>query len=268
MNARPFLLTAEYHETIWGVTDLEPWFRPRPGKTGEVWFTRGGAEPLPILVKFIFTSERLSVQVHPGDAYAQAHEGCGGKTEMWYVLRAAPGARLAAGFREPITPERARQAALSGEIENLLRWFPAEAGQVYFIPSGTVHALGAGLVVCEIQQNNPITYRLYDYGRPRELHLDKAMDVARFETHPGPSLPAGSLLASCEYFSVERLEVAATRYQPDASRFHLLVVLEGSGLIDGQWFQPGQAWYVPAGAEPFALDAEPRAVLLRTSLPL
>jgi mannose-6-phosphate isomerase len=267
MNRRPFPLAVSFCEKIWGAADLEPWFRPRAANTGEVWFTMPGAEPLPILVKFIFTSDRLSVQVHPDDVYAQAHEGCGGKTEMWYVLRAGPGARLAAGFERTITPDRLREAALSGEIEHLLRWFPVQAGQVYCIPPGTVHALGAGIVVCEIQQNNPITYRLYDYGRPRELHLTKAMAVASGETHPGPAVPEGNLLASCRYFRTERLEVTRLRYQPDAADFHLLVFLEGSGLIDDRQFQPGETWYVPGGAAPFEINAESRAVLLRTSVP-
>jgi mannose-6-phosphate isomerase len=285
MSASPFRLQAGLHETIWGVSDLEPWFRPSTGKVGEVWFSMPGPEPLPILVKFVFTSARLSIQVHPDDDYALAHEGTPGKTEMQYVLRAEPGAKMAAGFLEPISRERARQAALSGEIEHLVRWFPVTAGQVCFLPPGLVHALGAGITVCEIQQNNPITYRLYDYGRGRELHLDKALDVARLEPDSGPTLPQGSLLASCKYFVVERLEVtqnvpsrdrkgavadkaiSAARYQPDAARFHILVVLEGSGRIGGQRFVPGEAWYVPAAADPFTLSADTRAVLLRTYVP-
>jgi mannose-6-phosphate isomerase len=267
MSASPFRLQASLHERIWGVSDLEPWFRPSTGKVGEVWFSMPGPEPLPILVKFLFTSARLSIQVHPDDDYALAHEGTPGKTEMQYVLRAEPGATIAGGFLEPITKERARQAALSGEIERLVRWHSVTAGQVSFVPSGLVHALGAGITVCEIQQNNPITYRLYDYGRGRELHLDKALDVARLEPDSGPTLPQGNLLASCKYFVVERLEVTESRYQPDAARFHILVVLEGSGLMGTERFVPGEAWYVPAGAEPFTLSADTRAVLLRTYVP-
>jgi len=267
MTARPFRLKTAFHEKLWGVTALEPWFRPSKEKIGEVWFSNPGAEPLPLLVKMIFTSDRLSVQVHPGDTYALAHEGSRGKTEMWYVLRAESGAQLAAGFREPITRERAREAALSGEIEHLLQWFTVSPGQVYFIPSGVVHALGAGITLCEIQQNNPITYRLYDYGRPRELHLDKALDVARFESHPGPTVPEGSLLFSCRHFTAERLEMSRCRYQPDAARIEVLLFLEGEGEIGADRFAAGEAWCVPPGTKLFTLSADTRVEALRTFVP-
>ncbi len=152
-----------------------PWYlNSAQKKIGEVWFEAD----LPLLVKFVFTSERLSVQVHPNDEFAAAHENSRGKTEMWYVLRADPGARLAIGFREAISRERLRESALSGEIEQLLNWIEVQAGDAFFVPAGTVHAIGGGLALCEIQQHSDITYRLYDYGRPRELHLDKAMQVA------------------------------------------------------------------------------------------
>jgi mannose-6-phosphate isomerase len=219
-------------------------------------------------VKLISTSQRLSVQVHPDDAYAQTHEGSpGGKVEMCYVLRAEPGARLAAGFIEPISHQRAREAALSGEIEHLLRWWSVSPGQVYFIPAGTVHALGAGITVCEIQQNNPITYRLYDYGRPRELHLERALDVSLLCPHPGPVTPEGNMLASCRHFVAERLDLTEKVYRPAHSRFHLLIVLAGTGQLGSESFVPGEVWYVPAGSKPFPLTASPDAKLLRTYVP-
>ncbi len=155
---------------MWGATDLVPWYPASDKKIGEVWFEAD----LPLLVKFVFTSERLSVQVHPNDDFAAAHENSRGKTEMWYVMRADPGARIAIGFRESISRERLREAAVSGEIEQLLNWLEVQAGDAFFIPAGTVHAIGGGLALCEIQQHSDVTYRLYDYGRPRELHLDKA----------------------------------------------------------------------------------------------
>lgn len=267
MTPAPFPLTPSFREKVWGVYDLSPWFAPTGEKIGEVWFLAPANDPLPILVKFIFTSERLSVQVHPDDAYALAHDGTPGKTEMWYILRAEPGAKLALGFREPISRERARQAALSGEIEDLLQWFEVRPGQVYFIPPGTVHALGEGIVLCEIQENTDITYRLYDYGRPRELHLEKALDVARLEPHPGPSVPQGHVLASCDYFVTERFDVEApVVYEPETDRFHLLVVLEGQGRFAEREFRMGQVWMVPAGAGPFRIQTE-RARLLKTYLP-
>lgn len=267
MSPKPFRLITAFHEKPWGVRDLEPWFRPSKVKIGEVWFSMPDQEPLPILVKFIFTSDRLSLQVHPDDEYALAHEGTPGKTEMQYILRAEPGAVMAAGFIEPISRAKAREAALSGELERLVRWHPVTAGQVSFVPPGLVHALGAGITVCEIQQNNPITYRLYDYGRPRELHLDKALDMALLEPHPGLTLPQDNLLAACPYFIAERLEVTHCLYQPDAARFHILVVLEGSGQIGSEPFAPGEAWYVPPAADPFPLSAPNRALLLRTYVP-
>ena len=265
MFVKPFRLEPTFHEKVWGVHDLRPWFPVSDRKIGEVWLSM--PDPFPILVKFLFTSGRLSVQVHPDDAYAQAHEGCSGKAEMFYVLDAEPGAKLAAGFLRPLSRVEAREAALSGEIEHLLRWFPVAAGQVCCIPPGMVHALGAGITVCEVEQNSPVTYRLYDYGRPRQLHLDKALDVARLEPVPGPFEPVGPLLASCQFFVAERLVVTETVYQPDPSRFHLLVVMEGSGRIGEERFAPGEAWYIPAGSDPFLMAADPRAVLLRTFVP-
>ncbi|MCL6545457.1 MAG: class I mannose-6-phosphate isomerase [Bryobacteraceae bacterium] len=269
MSPDPLLLTPTFHETVWGVQDLSPWFDSPGGRIGEVWFEAPQLGRLPILVKFIFTSERLSVQVHPDDAYARQIEGAsGGKTEMWYVLRAAPGAKLAAGFVEPVSPERAREAAQSGEIEQLLRWWPVETGQVYLLPAGTVHALGAGITVCEIQQNNQITYRLYDYGRPRELHLEKGLEVAFLGPHPGPITPQGDVLAACPHFVTERLELSGeAQYETQVSGFELLIVLEGAGRLAGQDLRPGQVWYLPPGSGPWPLEPAPRLRMLRTRLP-
>ena len=170
---QPRRIEPRFLEKIWGSTRLEPWFRNRDQKIGEVCFD---ADPL--LIKFIFTAEKLSVQVHPADDYARLHHNSRGKTEMWHILAAEPGAQIAAGFRRPITSDELDAAARSGEIENLLQWFDARPGDTFFIPAGTVHAIGAGLTLCEIQQHSDITYRLYDYGRPRELHLDRAIAVS------------------------------------------------------------------------------------------
>jgi len=146
----------------------------------------------------------LSVQVHPGDDFARAYENSLGKTEMWHVSAAEPDARIAIGFREPVTREQVRAAAISGEIENLLQWFDARAGDTFFIPAGTVHAIGPGLTICEIQQRSNIVYRLYDYGRldhgkPRELHLDQALAVSTLLPHSARS----TLPVRCEYFVTE-----------------------------------------------------------------
>lgn len=202
-------------EKPWGQDRLPPPFSSPPGRRiGEIWF-----EPPPelpqLLVKYLFTSENLSVQVHPADAQAPA--GSRGKEECWLVLTAEPDARLAIGFQEPVSPAQMRRAALDGSIEHLLAWHPVQAGDFIYLPAGTVHAIGAGLSLIEVQQNSDITYRLYDYGRPRELHLDQAVAVARGGPHePGlrRHLPArGAVrLVDGPHFRLDRLDGA-----PDAA---------------------------------------------------
>jgi len=177
--AQPVRLKPSLREKVWGKTALEPWFSNSARPIGEAWFL--GDRELPLLVKLIFTSERLSVQVHPDDG----EDGPRGKTEMWYILDAEPGAAIALGFREPITREQLREAARTGEIEELLNWIPVKKGETYFTPAHTVHAIGAGIVLCEIQQNSDVTYRLWDYGRPREIHIEKAVPIADLTVHPG-----------------------------------------------------------------------------------
>ncbi len=299
MSLKPFRLLPSFRQKVWGSTALEPWFERPVEKIGEVWFTfdenqtstgrrlidlmreHGPAllgakvetKIFPILTKLIFTSERLSIQVHPDDDYAWQHEGSWGKTEMWHVLRAEPGAALALGFRERITRERFREAALSGEIEQLVRWFPLRAGDTFFTAPGTVHAIGAGVALCEIQQNCDLTYRIYDYGRPRPLHLDKAADVATLGPHPGSSAPLDlgggrKLLAACKYFATESIELnAPLAYRPDPERCHVLIVTEGHGVLGGEPFRAGECWLIPASAEPFRLEGKGPARLLRTYVP-
>ncbi len=214
-------IAPSFVERIWGSTQLAPWFPNPAHKIGEVHFH---AEPrLPILVKFVFTTEKLSVQVHP--------KGDSGKTEMWHILRADPGATIALGFRQPVSREDLRRASLSGEVEGMLRWSPVAAGETYFVPAGTVHAIGGGIALCEIQQNNDVTYRLYDYGRPRELHLEQALAVADLTEHPG----ATDLPVTCPYFVAEALN---TTERPNA---HQLIFLDGP--------RAGEVWLVPAGAK-------------------
>lgn len=262
MDAKaPVRLRTSFKEKVWGATDLAPWYSASQKKIGEVWFEAD----LPLLVKFVFTTERLSVQVHPGDAYAAAHEKSRGKTEMWYVLRAAMGAQIALGFREAMSRERMRRAALGGEIEKLLQWVDVKQGDAFFIPAGTVHAIGAGLVLCEVQQHSDITYRLYDYGRPRELHLDKALQVASaaaFDARP-VTLPI-----DCQYFHTEVDRITTPiEYPPAPDRFHLLIFATGSGTIAGQDFREGETWLVPAGAAPFMIQPGEPTKFLRTWVP-
>src|SRR5690242_16750391 len=194
-------LTPSLRERVWGRKHLAPWYPDSDRPIGEAWFL--APRELPLLVKLIFTNERLSVQVHPDDG----EDGPRGKTEMWHILEAEPGATIALGFREPITRERLRESAQSGEIEHLLNWVPVKAGETYFTPAHTVHAIGAGIVLCEIQQNSDVTYRLFDYGRPRELHLEKAAHIADLGVHPG-AVAAGEAVR-CKHFCTEVVDVNA-----------------------------------------------------------
>lgn len=259
---RPQRMEPVFLEKIWGSTYLEPWFPNSTSKIGEAWYHFEGS---PILVKFLFTTEKLSVQVHPDDEYARAHEGSLGKTEMWHILRAEPGATVALGFKVGISPERMRESAATGEIMELLNWIPAKPGDTFFVPPGTVHALGGGLALVEIQQYSDVTYRLYDYGRDRPLHLDKSMDVATPGPHPGKSTADGAVIASCEYFTVEKFAWPASfEYQPDPNRFQLLIVMNGHGTIGGEPYRAGECWFIPAGSDPFTLAPAESTEVLRT----
>ena len=173
-------------EKPWGVDRLPAGFADNAGRRiGEIWFDRPG-ESLPLLVKWLFTSERLSIQVHPDDAEAAARGQPSGKEECWVIVAAEPGARLGIGTIEPLSSERLREASLSGEIEQLMDWKTVAPGDYFYIAAGTVHAIGGGLSLVEVQQNADITYRLYDYGRPRELHLDDGVAVSKAAPYSDP----------------------------------------------------------------------------------
>lgn len=221
-------------EKVWGTTDLSPIFDPADTKIGEVWFE--DEEPLPLLFKFLFTSERLSIQVHPDDAFAGEHENSLGKTEMWHILRAAPEGEIGLGFNQSYSREAVAAAALSGEIENWIAWRRVKAGENYFVPAGEVHAIGGGLAICEIQQNSDITYRLYDYGRPRELHLERGLTVS----HTGPYDGLRTGVVECPYFRTERLRLdSALAISGPRS---VVMILEGSGKIAGLPYSKGEGW--------------------------
>jgi mannose-6-phosphate isomerase len=228
-------LPASFHTKVWGSQRLSPWFADTEEKTGEVWFDPPA--DVPLLIKFLFTTENLSVQVHPADDYAREHHsGSNGKTEMWYILRTDPGAKIALGLREPLTPERLHEASLSGDIMNLLNWIAVQPGEIYFAPAGTIHAIGAGIALCEIQQISDVTYRLYDYGRDRELHLKHGVEVSYLQSHQH------SDLSQCPYFRTSVVEVsgASTLHAPQAPS--ILICVAGEGTIDGQAYRPGEAW--------------------------
>ena len=276
MPASPVRLTPSLREKVWGRTRLEPWFRDSSAPIGEAWYLRStggdcgqGERELPLLVKLLFTSERLSIQVHPDDGEGVPR----GKSEMHHILEAEPGACIALGFRRPITRKRLREACATGEIEELVNWFPVKAGETYFTPAHTVHAIGAGIVLCEIQQNTDITYRLWDYGRPRERHVDQAVPIADLGVHPGPIRPAPlgegrSLLVRSRHFVTEeiRLPPGAT-YAPPPEPCQLIVCLEGHAAIGGQPAMAVEVWFLPQDGEPAAIRAATETRLLRTYVP-
>jgi mannose-6-phosphate isomerase len=259
-------LEAKALDKIWGTPDTEPWYARSSRKIGEVWFT--APEEPRLLLKFIFTAEKLSVQVHPPDSPS----GAPGKTEMWHILRARPDASLALGFHEVLERERARQSALSGEIESLLHWYPVHVGETFFVPARTVHAIGGGLALCEIQQYSDITYRLYDYGRPRELHLDQGLAVADLGPHAGPSCPIDlgggrRLLVECPYFRTESLTLTGAAVHRVGPHAEYLVCIQGVGQIDGQPFAPGNVWVTGAGVDAIPIVPTATTCLLRTFVP-
>ena len=214
-----------------------------------------------MLVKFLFTDKDLSVQVHPDDAYARLHHNSPGKTEMWHVLAAQNDAKIAAGFREPVTREQVRAAALNGAIVDLLEWFEARTGDTFFIPAGTVHAIGAGLTICEIQQRSDVTYRLYDYGRGRELHLDRALAVSRL----GPHAARGAAKIACPHFVTEPLDVVDRVALAPSSQNELLICIEGEGEIGGQRIRSGDVFLITVNLDMIEITGSLR--VLRTFSP-
>jgi len=272
-------------------------------KLGEIWpglpvewtgtkITRDA--PFPLLVKFIFAQEKLSVQVHPDDAYASRHEsaaGGRGKTEMWYVIDAAPGAEVLVGLKPDVTPEIFKHAIANAigdaSVEDFLQHVPLHPGDAMFVPAGTTHTIGAGFVLCEIQQSSDLTYRVYDYnrlnasGNARELHLGKAFDVMRFGAQRGGKVDSATIstaamsktfFTACRYFATERWQFA----QPVSVRishehFELLIVLEGSGSFrwakDSARFGPAQVWLIPAALGELEIAPDSKTTILRTYVP-
>ena len=214
----------------------------------------------PLLIKLIDAKGNLSVQVHPDDAYALEHEGEYGKTEMWYILDCDEGASLYYGFAKDVTKDEYRAAICDGKLTELLNRVEVKPGDVYFIPAGTVHAIGAGIVICEIQQNSNTTYRVYDYNRRdkdgnlRPLHIDKALEVSTLTKSPAlPVIPDGDdvLLCECAYFEVRRLRFADVgEITANGDSFLSLTVTSGEGILthaEGSLhFTKGDTLFIPA----------------------
>jgi mannose-6-phosphate isomerase len=255
----PIRLSPSLREKVWGRRRLAPWFPDSETPVGEAWFL--AEHELPLLVKLIFTAERLSVQVHPDDG----EDGERGKTEMWHILEAEPGAAIALGFREPIARERLREACGTGEIEALLNWIPVRAGETYFTPAHTVHAIGAGIVLVEIQQNSDVTYRLWDYGRPRETHLEQAAPIADLGVHPG-AIASG--VVRSKHFVTTPVELqAGERRMPEARGCHLWICIEGRGTVGGEAFARGDVWLLPDAGEQPLIEAAVETRFLETYVP-
>ena len=241
------LLPVRSVEKPWGVDDLpKPFVTPEGKRIGEIWFEPPAALE-DLLVKYLFASENLSVQVHPDDAQALAATGRReGKEECWLITACEPGARIGIGFEASLDAETLKSAALDGSIEARMAWFDVEPGDFFYIPANTVHAIGAGCSLIEIQQNSDITYRLYDYGRPRELHLDEAVAVAKGEPHPADLrrrvAETGEVtLVEGPLFRLDRLDGAAS---PEVkARYEgafLVIPVSGSATIEGETVAAGQ----------------------------
>lgn len=231
--------TPQFHARVWGSRDLRGWYPeriPEPEPIGESWLTPPGC---PVLVKMLFPSERLSVQVHPDDAYAAAHGLGGGKTEVWYVAEARAGAEVAVGLRDGVGWETFADACRQGHASELLRWIAVAPGDMVNVPAGTVHAIGGGVVLCEVQQPSDNTFRLDDYGRGRALHLDHGLAVARAGpaayaagvVRPGLSGGQSGKLVTTPYFEVWRHCLSAGATLPPSATPRWIVNLGAPGPI-------------------------------------
>jgi mannose-6-phosphate isomerase len=249
-------LTTIRVEKPWGRVELWPGFdNPSGAKVGEIWFEAPAGTNPDLMVKYLFTSEKLSIQVHEDDATARAAGRERGKDEAWVILAAEPDATIALGTRAPVDSNTLRAAAIDGSIETLVDWKPVKAGDVIYSAARTVHAIGAGLTLIEVQQNVDLTYRLYDYGRPRELHLEAGVAVSDAVPFVAPSIPGDvgggrSILCEGGKFVLERWSWDGARRLalPD----HVpgwLVPVAGSGDINDARFAAGECWMIDGTAD-------------------
>jgi mannose-6-phosphate isomerase len=248
----------------WGSTDLRPWSRASTGDgpIGELWFERPGlvsslapglAVPeTALLLKLLFTSEPLSIQVHPDDAFARSIGLSNGKTEAWYILSAVAGAKVAVGLDYLCSLAELRTAITDGSIANIVHWYPVHRGDVIFIPAGTIHAIGAGIVLAEIQQHSDTTFRLFDYGRQRELHIEHAVAVATVGPRQPQSPPerwsdARLVLTVNPYFALEQIDLApGSVWTIGAPEETWLLAIEGHAELGPTKLSPGDAVFLQA----------------------
>ncbi len=308
----PFLLAPEFAERIWGTRDLRPIYTRVVGEQpiGEAWLTgeqcKVASGPLageslgalckkygatltgskakpsdrfPLLIKFLFPHEKLSVQVHPDDARAQAIGQPWGKTECWYVASAEPGAKVLVGLKAGVSKGDFQRAIAEKRAEHLLNEIAVQAGDMIYVDAGTVHAICPGAVIIETQQNSDTTYRLYDYGRPRELHVEHGMAATKVETHAGKVKAehngAHTLLVASPSFVVERFalkEPLRLRGEEQNASPQILVSVKGSAAVHAKGiepiaFTPGEAVVVPAACDEVEVHPQWECELLRMNLP-
>ena len=323
MKLAPSRISPIFVPRIWGTRTLAPLFETPPGPEpiGEVWLTGDrcvfatgplegrslgevwptlsaewsgsdveNAPRIPLLVKFIFPDAKLSVQVHPSDTYAREHEAAAGgmgKTEMWYAVAARENAEVRLGLVPGVTRETFGRAIADGTVEDCLKRVPVHAGDAIFVPAGTAHTIGPGMVLCEVQQHSDLTYRVFDYnrvqsdGKPRPLHLRQALEVMHFGEQAGGKVEPvriqhGPLVetyfAACQYFATELWEfserIAAVT---SPKRFELLIPISGQGHIE--WssesaaYGPAEVWFLPAGLGAYQIKPQSTTKLLRTYVP-
>lgn len=243
-------------EKPWGRHHLWPGFADPAddgAPVGEIWFEAPGAMVPDLLVKYLFTSEKLSVQVHPDDAAARAAGYSRGKDEAWVILDAEPDATIALGTLAPVDQAQLRAAALDGSIVDLLDWKPVKAGDHFYSAAGTIHAIGAGITLVEVQQNVDLTYRLYDYGRPRELHLEAGIAVSNAlpfvaPTAPGKVAPGRVILVEGPKFVLERWAYGEHSVCMPDDVPGWLIPLKGNGTVDALPWQAGQCLMISGNA--------------------
>jgi mannose-6-phosphate isomerase len=256
----------------WGSIDLRPWSNMRnDGRAiGELWFQRPGVtmrDPT-LLLKLLFTSEPLSIQVHPDDAFAQSIGLERGKTEAWYILSATPDAKIALGLKRRLTTAQLRASIEDGSILDLVQWRGVSKDDVIFVPAGTIHAIGPGLVIAEIQQRSDATFRLFDYGRQRELHMDKAVAVANTGPPKRQSVPrrlsyARTLLVTCPQFVLERIDLSPnSNWELKAEHETWILVLEGCARIGPTTAFIGEAIFLEADGASIEVGPEGMKCLL------
>ncbi len=289
-NLRPFRLKPRFVERVWGRNDLQPWYENTgaTGSIGEAWLTGpecvveggendgrtladlsqqctgtldgnvGGGE-FPLLIKLLFPSDKLSVQVHPDDAGARALGFSRGKTECWYVLEAESGAEVACGLKSGVTSEDLAKGIADGSVEDMMEMLPVTVGDMVYVDAGTVHAIGPGVVLLEVQQMSDVTYRLYDYGRDRELHLTAGLAAVKTRTNAGKVKPKQMLgdtrrltfsrLIENEHFVVDRFEMpSGFAFEMPMDGVGCVVGLKGTAAANEVRFAAGQAVIVPQGS--------------------